>query len=135
MKILYLTIGMLAALLCLTGCNDNTEIKKTEIKNTDIKNTHASVSQKNSSLNSQAKPLNVLYIMTDDHAAHAVGAYEGRFSKLNPTPNIDKLANEGMLFSNAFVTNSICTPSRASILTGQYSQTNGVLDLGRVSFL
>jgi len=124
MKILYLTIGTLTALFCLTGCNGNTAVKNTEIKNYDL-----SISQKNSSIKSKTKALNVLYIMTDDHAAHAVGAYEGRFSKLNPTPNIDKLANEGMLFSNAFVTNSICTPSRASILTGQYSQTNGVLDL------
>ncbi|WP_326498614.1 sulfatase [Catenovulum adriaticum] len=73
--------------------------------------------------------MNVLYIMTDDHAAQAVGAYGGRLAKLNPTPNLDKLADEGMLFKNVFVTNSICTPSRASILTGQYSQTNGVLDL------
>lgn len=73
--------------------------------------------------------LNILFIMTDDHAAHAVGTYHGRFASLNPTPNIDKLAEQGMTFTNAFVTNSICTPSRASILTGQYSQANGVLDL------
>ena len=67
--------------------------------------------------------------MTDDHAAHAVGAYQGRFAELDPTPNLDALANSGMRFTNVFVTNSICTPSRATILTGQYSQTNGVLDL------
>lgn len=72
---------------------------------------------------------NILYIMSDDHAAEAIGAYGGRFAKLNPTPTIDKLAKEGMLFRNCFTTNSISTPSRASILTGQYSQTNGVLDL------
>ena len=80
----------------------------------------------------EAKPhkqYNFLYIMTDDHAARAVGAYGGRLASLNPTPNLDKLASEGMLFKNTFVTNSICTPSRATILTGQYSQTNGVLDL------
>nr|PMH84729.1 acetylglucosamine-6-sulfatase [Shewanella sp. 10N.286.48.B5] len=75
------------------------------------------------------KQLNILYIMTDDHAAHTIGAYNGRFAKLNPTPNIDKLAQEGIIYTNTFVTNSICTPSRASILTGQYSQTNGVLNL------
>jgi arylsulfatase A-like enzyme len=75
-----------------------------------------------------AKP-NILYIMTDDHAAHAMGAYGGRLSKLNATPNIDQLAKEGTAFTNVFTTNSICTPSRASILTGQYSQTNQVLDL------
>ncbi|EWH11757.1 sulfatase [Catenovulum agarivorans DS-2] len=72
---------------------------------------------------------NVLYIMTDDHAARAVGAYGGRLAQLNPTPTLDKLAQQGMLFENVFVTNSICTPSRATILTGQYSQSNGVLDL------
>lgn len=77
----------------------------------------------------KAQKLNILYIMTDDHAAHAFGNYGGRLAKLNPTPNLDKLANEGLTFTNTFVTNSICTPSRASILTGQYSQTNGVLDL------
>nr|WP_155949318.1 sulfatase [Gayadomonas joobiniege] len=67
--------------------------------------------------------------MTDDHAAQAVGKYGSRLAKLNPTPTLDKLADEGMYFKNVFVTNSICTPSRATILTGQYSQTNGVLDL------
>ena len=61
---------------------------------------------------------------------HAIGAYGGRLAKLNPTPTLDRLAKEGMLFENAFCTNSICTPSRASILTGQYAHTNGVFDLG-----
>lgn len=72
---------------------------------------------------------NIIFIMSDDHAAHAIGAYGGRLAGLNPTPNIDKLASEGMLFTSVFCNNSICTPSRASILTGQYPQTNGVLDL------
>jgi arylsulfatase A-like enzyme len=72
---------------------------------------------------------NILFIMSDDHAAHAIGAYGGRLAKVAPTPNIDRLAREGMLLENVFCTNSICTPSRATILTGQYSQTNGVLDL------
>jgi len=72
---------------------------------------------------------NILFIMSDDHAAHAIGAYGGRLASLNPTPNIDRLAKEGLLFENCFCTNSICTPSRATIMTGQYSQTNGVLDL------
>jgi arylsulfatase A-like enzyme len=69
-----------------------------------------------------ARP-NVVFVMTDDHAAHAVSAYG---SRVNQTPSIDRLAREGMLFSNAFVTNSICTPSRAAILTGLYSHKNGV---------
>ncbi|MFB9295974.1 sulfatase family protein [Persicitalea jodogahamensis] len=75
-----------------------------------------------------ARP-NIIYIMSDDHTSQAIGAYGERLASLNPTPNIDKLAKEGMLFENAFCTNSICTPSRANIITGQYSQTNGVLDL------
>lgn len=77
----------------------------------------------------QDKP-NILYIMSDDHTSQAFGVYGSRLAKLNPTPTIDRLAHEGMLFTNAFCTNSICTPSRATIMTGQYSQTNGVQDLG-----
>jgi arylsulfatase A-like enzyme len=69
---------------------------------------------------------NILFIMADDHASHAIGAYGGRLAELNPTPNIDQLAHQGMLFKNVFCNNSICTPSRASILTGQYSQANSV---------
>jgi len=76
----------------------------------------------------RARP-NILFIMSDDHCAQAIGAYGGRLAKLNPTPTIDTLAREGMRFENAFCTNSICTPSRACIMTGQYSQTNGVLTL------
>src|SRR6476661_8383440 len=66
---------------------------------------------------------NIIFIMSDDHAAHAISAYG---SRVNQTPNIDRLAREGMLLRNVFVTNSICTPSRAAILTGQYSHLNGV---------
>jgi arylsulfatase A-like enzyme len=66
---------------------------------------------------------NILFIMSDDHAAHAIGAYG---SRVNETPSLDRLAQEGMLFRNALVTNSICTPARASILTGKYSHLNGV---------
>ncbi len=77
----------------------------------------------------QQKP-NILFIMSDDHTSQAFGVYGSRLASLNPTPTIDRLAHEGMLFENAFCTNSICTPSRATIMTGQYSQTNGVQDLG-----
>ncbi|MEK7831862.1 MAG: sulfatase, partial [Acidobacteriota bacterium] len=70
-----------------------------------------------------AKQPNIIFIMTDDHAAHAISAYG---SRLNKTPNIDRLAKEGMKFENCFVTNSICTPSRAAILTGKYAHVNGV---------
>lgn len=69
---------------------------------------------------------NILFIMSDDHAAPAIGAYGGFLAKLAPTPNIDRIAREGMLFRNCFVTNSICTPSRSAIFTGKYSHMNGV---------
>ncbi|QQS47528.1 MAG: sulfatase [Acidobacteriota bacterium] len=69
-----------------------------------------------------ARP-NIIFIMSDDHASHAISAYGSRLIK---TPNIDRLATEGMLFENCFVTNSICTPSRAAILTGKYAHLNGV---------
>lgn len=78
---------------------------------------------------SAAERPNILFIMSDDHTSQAVGAYGGRLAKLNPTPTLDQLAREGMRFDRVFCHNSICTPSRASILTGQYSQRNGVLDL------
>jgi len=71
---------------------------------------------------------NIIYIMSDDHAAHAIGAYG---SHVNQTPNIDRLAREGAIFTHVFATNSICTPSRAAILTGQYSHLNGVTMFNR----
>jgi len=69
-----------------------------------------------------ARP-NILFIMTDDHAAHALSCYN---SKLNKTPHLDRIATGGMRFDRCFVTNSICTPSRAVLLTGKYSHLNGV---------
>jgi len=79
---------------------------------------------------SAAKRPNILYIMSDDHAAHAISAYRSRLAEVAPTPNIDRLAREGALFTNAFCTNSICSPSRACVLTGQYNHINGAFDLG-----
>ena len=73
---------------------------------------------------------NILFIMSDDHTTQAVGAYATVLKPLNPTPTIDSLAAEGMVFDNAFCVNAICTPSRASIITGQYPHINGVFDLG-----
>ena len=73
---------------------------------------------------------NIIFIMADDHAAHAVSAYG---SRINRTPNIDRIANAGIRFTNCFCTNSICAPSRAVILTGKYSHLNGVRD-NAVSF-
>ncbi|WPR71080.1 sulfatase [Flavobacterium sp. NG2] len=79
--------------------------------------------------NKKAQKPNIIYIMSDDHTSQAFGIYGSRLAKLNPTPTLDKIAKEGIIFDNCFVNNSICTPSRASILSGQYSQANGVLDL------
>jgi len=68
---------------------------------------------------------NIIFIMTDDHASHSMSCYG---SKINKTPNLDRIAKEGMLFKNSFCTNSICAPCRAVILTGKYSHINGVID-------
>ncbi|MCA9176154.1 MAG: sulfatase [Planctomycetales bacterium] len=70
---------------------------------------------------------NILFIFTDDHAPHAIGAYDGTLKAVNPTPNIDVLARQGMLFRNSFCTNSICGPSRAVIQTGKHSHLNGFM--------
>lgn len=67
--------------------------------------------------------------MSDDHASQAVSAYGGILSTVLPTPNIDRIAHEGAILRNCFVTNSISTPSRGAIITGQYSQKNGVYTL------
>lgn len=72
----------------------------------------------------QTRP-NIIYIMSDDHAAHALSCYG---SKINQTPNLDRLAREGIRFDNAFVTNALCGPSRATLLTGKYSHMNGFID-------
>ena len=69
---------------------------------------------------------NIVFIMSDDHAAHAMSCYG---SRINQTPNLDRIANEGMRFDNCFCTNSICTPSRASILTGTHNHINGCTTL------
>ncbi len=68
------------------------------------------------------KSLNILLIFTDDHAVQAIGAYG---SKINKTPNIDRLAESGAVFVNSFCGNSICGPSRATVLTGKHSHKNG----------
>ena len=69
---------------------------------------------------------NILFIMSDDHAAHAMSCYG---SRINRTPNLDRIADGGMRFDNCFCTNSICTPSRATILTGTYNHVNGCTTL------
>ncbi|MEK9633509.1 MAG: sulfatase-like hydrolase/transferase, partial [Opitutae bacterium] len=85
----------------------------------------------------KAKAPNVLFIFTDDHAPHAISAYG---SKLIQTPNLDRIAKEGMTFERCYVTNSICAPSRAVILSGRHSFHNGqmtnrdVFDGSQVTF-
>lgn len=73
---------------------------------------------------SSQKP-NILFLFCDDHATQAISAYGGPLAEIAPTPNIDRIAKEGMLFRKCYVTNSICGPSRAVVLTGKYSHLNG----------
>lgn len=75
----------------------------------------------------QQRP-NILWIYSDDHAQNAVSAYGSRLAEAAPTPNIDRIAREGALFRNSFVTNSICGPCRAVVLTGLHSHLNGFRD-------
>ena len=70
---------------------------------------------------------NILFIMADDHASHAISAYQSNIIK---TPNIDRLAKEGMRFTNCFNVNSLCAPSRAALITGKYSHQNGFMRNG-----
>ena len=70
---------------------------------------------------------NIVFVFSDDHATQAISAYG---SKINKTPNIDRIANEGAIFYNSFCANSICGPSRACILTGKHSHQNGFLRNG-----
>ncbi len=81
------------------------------------------------SMFSQSEKPNIIFIMTDDHATKAISSYG---SELIQTPNIDRIADEGILFNNCYVTNSICAPSRAAILTGKLSHVNGVKDNSHV---
>ena len=91
-----------------------------------------SCAQKIKSNLKETKKPNIIYIMADDHTTQGFGVYGSRLASLNPTPTIDRIGKEGIIFDNAFCTNSICTPSRASIMTGQYGQVNGVKDLGGI---
>lgn len=72
---------------------------------------------------------NIVFIMSDDHASNAISAYNSRLSEVFKTPNIDRLAKEGLRFNGMYANNAICTPSRAAILTGNYSHENGVKTL------
>src|SRR5918993_1161363 len=77
------------------------------------------------SLNAQTKRPNILVIFSDDHAQQSISAYG---SKLMSTPGIDRIAREGVILKNSFVTNSLCAPSRAAFLTGKYGHLNGLKD-------
>ncbi len=77
-----------------------------------------------SGLGSRRRP-NIIFIFSDDHACHAISAYG---SRINRTPNIDRIAGEGAIFRNSFCSNGICAPSRAVILTGKHSHINGKID-------
>jgi len=72
------------------------------------------------------KPRNIIFILSDDHRYDFMG-FTGKVPGLK-TPNLDRIANEGAHFQNAFVTTALCSPSRASILTGQYTHTHTVVD-------
>ena len=72
---------------------------------------------------------NIVFIMSDDHTSQAWGIYGGILSEYVKNDGIKRLANNGTVLNNLFCTNSICTPSRATIMTGQYGQVNGVVDL------
>ncbi|SHF75446.1 Arylsulfatase A [Mariniphaga anaerophila] len=97
-RTLFLLFAGLALLLLVQSCQEKTE--------------------------ETARP-NIIFIMSDDHAYQAISAYS---DKLIRTPNIDRIAHEGMLFTNASVTNSICAPSRATILTGKHAHIHGKVD-------
>lgn len=103
-------VGILAVFVALTAtsCQSNTE----QSKGTE-----------------QERP-NILFIMSDDHTSQAWGIYGGILEDYVHTPNIQRLADQGMVLENCLVSNSICTPSRATILTGQYSHVNGITTLG-----
>ncbi|AZQ64858.1 DUF4976 domain-containing protein [Flammeovirga pectinis] len=103
MNRILINLTVLSAFITLFGC---------------AKNTHETT---------KAKQPNIIFIMSDDHATNAISAYGGRLAEQFPdlTPNIDRLANEGMIMQNTFCTNAICGPSRAAILTGKFSHVNG----------
>ena len=75
----------------------------------------------------ESKKPNIVFLFSDDHALNAISAYGGRLAEVAPTPNIDKLAEQGAIFKNSFCANSICGPSRANILSGKHSHKNGFI--------
>lgn len=86
-------------------------------------------SQNSTKISNRKRP-NILFIFSDDHAIKSISAYGGPLAKVAPTPHIDRIAKEGAVFLNSFCANSICGPSRASILTGKHSHKNGFMRNG-----
>lgn len=74
-----------------------------------------------------AKKPNIVFVFSDDHATQAISAYGGRLAAVAPTPNLDRIAENGMRFNRCMVGNSICGPSRATVLTGKHSHMNGFM--------
>lgn len=107
-------------------CFSFSSFAQTKIKNIDNQegNHHAEKPSKN------LRP-NIIFILSDDHAYQAIGAYGNKLAK---TSNIDRIAKEGALFQNMMVTNAICGPSRATLLTGKYSHKNGYKTNGKIPF-
>ena len=97
----FLSLVMLGS-----SCNNAAQKSKAEVKTAD-------------------KRPNIIYIMADDHTTQAISAYNKRYAKYFPTPNIDRIANEGIRFDRVYCANAICGPSRAIIITGKYSNENG----------
>lgn len=91
----------------------------------------AANAQRESSAESPQKRMNIIHIMSDDHSYQTISAYGSPVSKVAPTPNLDRLAAMGMLFTRAYVENSISSPSRATLLTGKYSHMHGKIKLGK----
>lgn len=114
MTVPRLLLGAFAA-LGLSACASN---PGAEMSIASPPNPEASVEQE------KDRP-NIIFIMSDDHAQAAISAYGSVISKLAPTPNIDRIAQNGALFDNSYVTNSLCGPSRATMLTGQFSHMHG----------
>lgn len=81
--------------------------------------------QKAKAGDARPKPMNIVYIMTDDHTAQMMSCYDTRYAH---TPNLDRIAADGVRFTNSFVANSLSGPSRACMLTGKHSHKNGFTD-------
>lgn len=115
---------------CLSKMNLPSKIAKTTLLAFFLLACTSGFAQESSPTVAKRKSPNIVFIFSDDHAPHAIGAYNGFLKEVNPTPHIDQLARQGMLFQNSFCTNSICGPSRAVIQTGKHSHINGFMDNG-----